>query len=112
MIDGSMRPGGGDLDSPPPLANVRGKSLMDTQSGGSVPANPQVAAMLGMSMLEQGVRIMSVSLPGLAPALQQLVTQLREIVPRALAESQSTSAGGLGGEIAPPPVPPPMQPPV
>ena len=134
MADGpaSSPSRGGLLDSPPPeapdqAAKAKGKSktLMDTQTMGSKrgaglgleASNPQVVAMQSLAMIEQGTQLLSTALPALAPALSGLVTNLRQVIPQAMADQISglggASAGQPSGPIGggAPSMPPPSGPP-
>ncbi len=122
---GSSPNRGGMLDQAPPQPpGGQKRSLMDTQQGagsggglGADAANPQIVALQGVAMIEQGTQLLSSAIPQLAPALTGFVTQLKQVVPQAMADQisgvDSTGAGaappGPGG--APggmPPGPPPQ----
>jgi len=98
---------GAILDSPPPAAGRKSTSLMEMESERDTPPSPQAAVMLGMNMVEQGSRLISMSLPQIAPAMQQLITQLRDVLPRAMAESPTGAP--IGGQVGGPAavIPPP-----
>lgn len=96
---------GAPLDSgPPPAAKGQAGSLMDLEQEKDIPPSPQAATMLGMNMIEQGSRLISMSLPQIAPAMQQMVTQLRDALPRAM--SESPTGAPVGGQVGGPPVSP------
>lgn len=100
-----------NLDSPPPGSGRTKGTLLDSkkkdEGGAAPPQSPQMMALQGMGMLKQGARLLSVALPGLAPALMQMTSQLEEVIPRALAESLG---GGEGSTpMAAPPPPPGME---
>jgi hypothetical protein len=66
--------------------------------------------MQGMGAIQQGVRLLSVALPGLAPVLQGFFSQLVQVVPRAMAELVSGALPtGAPGAVASPSPPPEMQ---
>ena len=108
------RPGQTTLDTaPPPSTKGKQSSLLDTQgqsNDAKVPPSPQVAAMLGMNMLEQGSRLISMALPALAPGLQQVIMQLRDAIPKAMGDSLAGMPPAMGGGVpagGPPAAPPP-----
>lgn len=119
----------GVLDQAPPQPPGSQKhSLMDTQQSGSGSnggrgaglgadaSNPQIVALQGVAMIEQGTQLLSSAVPQLAPALTGFVTQLKQVVPQAMADQvagvDSTGAGGGGGAPGQmPPGAPPSGPP-
>lgn len=85
-----MKPEGSNMDVPPPQVKTA-RTLLDTQRSPEpgAPPSPHAGVMLGMSMIEQGTRIVSLALPGLAPALVQMVEQLKQVLPRAMNEGMA-----------------------
>ncbi len=74
-----------------------------------MPQTPLVSAMMGFQMIRQGSAMISGALPGIAPALADMVQRLQDVIPKAAAESSGmlptgdpSAAGGV------PPPPPPM----
>lgn|SRR5262245_48675632 len=113
---------GGMLDTPPPSppAAKKGASLVDTQLSrsqgaglGAEAGNPQIVALQGLAMLEQGTQLLSSTLPALGPALGQLMAQLRQVIPQAMADqlagienAGAPQMGGGAGAMAPTAPPP------
>jgi hypothetical protein len=113
---------GGMLDSPPPAPPSRGgASLVDNQMSrtqgaglGAEAGNPQIVALQGLAMLEQGTQLLSSTLPQLGPALGQLMAQLRQVIPQAMADQLAGienagapgAMGAAGGGMAPTAPPP------
>ena len=102
---------GVSVDSPPPLPQqATARPSLDQLTGqqseeaiGNLP--PQARVIKGLRMIEQGSQLIGNDLPGMAPALMDLVGMLRQAVPEQLASSMSPQAGMLppGGAGMPPP---------
>lgn len=119
MEPGSSPNRGVTLDSAPPQppGGPKRATLMDTQGGssrgpgsdlGADAANPQLVIMQGMAMAKQGFDLMSAGLPQLAPAFMQIMTQLQQAIPQAMADQLAGTgpAGAGAGGMAPTPGPP------
>ena len=98
------------LDSPPPQPPGKTqKTLMDTQqnTAGALPQTPLVSAMTGFQMIREGSAMISSALPGIAPALADMVQRLQDVIPKAAAESSGmlpTGPPGVAGPMPPPPM--------
>lgn len=76
-----------------------------------MPETPLVSAMMGFQMIRQGAAMISGALPGIGPALADMVQRLQDVIPKAAAESSGmmpTGSPGMAGAAGPPPPPPPM----
>lgn len=111
MEPGASPSKGGMLDSGPPQPPARSanRSLVDTQMSrgvgglGAEAGNPQIVAMQGLALIEQGTQLLSSTLPALGPALGQLTAQLRQVVPQAMADQLAgieNAGAGMGGPAA------------
>ncbi|HZM78492.1 MAG TPA: hypothetical protein VFC19_22425 [Candidatus Limnocylindrales bacterium] len=115
------------LDAPPPQPAQKAtkkpdRSLMELQPMGDPSmglgaegGNPLVIAQQAYGNAKKEFETLAAVLPGLAPALMGIITQLGQVLPQAMAE-QVTGGSGAGagapmGGMAPgamPPGPPPM----
>jgi hypothetical protein len=105
---------GVSVDSPPPLppqATARPSlsqlsGQQEEESLGNLP--PQTRVLKGLKMIERGSQLIGGDLPGMAPALMNLVGMLRQAVPEQLAAVTSPQPGMLppGGAGMPPSGPP------
>lgn len=107
-----------DLNTPPPLPPSSApakRSLVDAERdrGSAVPSSPYTMAVEGMASVEKGVRLLSAGLPALAPAMQELLVNLQQVVPKAMADLQAGIPGAAGapGVVAAAPPPPAAGPP-
>lgn len=123
MEPGAGPTSGGMLDSPPPQPpGGQKRSLMDTQQAqhsqaglGAEAANPQIVALQGLAMMEQGTQLLSSALPALAQPLMALMQNLKQVVPQAMADQvagidNSGAGAGAGGPGGGAPAPPPQAP--
>ena len=106
-----------NLDSAPPQPPLGGPHTNpginppSQQQGSPLFRSPQAAAIQGVALIEQGSKLLTGVLPGLTPMVADVVSRLRETVPRALAEmmaggsSLPTGAGPMGGSASMPPSP-------
>ena len=102
----SPAPDSRNLDGPPPSPRANLASL--PQGGaGAAGGSPQMAALEGLSRMEQGAQMLASSVPGLAPQLSQLIQGLRQAVPQAMAESGGGMGGGQAAGAVPMTAPPP-----
>jgi hypothetical protein len=110
MISGATP--GANLDNPPPLpdstkkmASPKGNLLSLGQQGGS----PQAQALSALALIEQGSKMLSALLPGLAPLTGDLVGRLRQAVPQSLSSmAQGAGAPPSAGTPTATPMAPPM----
>lgn len=98
------------LEGPPPYvpggappAGPRA-GLMDSQLAaqgaggglGSEAANPQIVIMEALGGIEERFNLLSSVIPQLAPAFTQLIANLRQVIPQAMADQVAGALPGAG----------------
>lgn len=101
--------------APPSPPTKRAKTMMDTgepdedEGVGPMGATPQAKALQGLKMAQQGVQMLSLVLPNLAPQLGDFLNQLQQVTVNAVASMSSGGSAAPGiAPMAPPPPPMPM----
>ena len=94
--------GGSRLDSDPHPADT-GASPQNPglMPGSPMDGGPQKQAMMGLMMIEMGVKRLTNVLPGLSPSVMAIIEELRREVPRSL---NSQSSAGMSPAGMPPPM--------
>lgn len=109
---------GASATSLPPLpADMASGDAAGVVPAGSRPGPPTGAALAGgvpapiqaLMQIEDGVQKLVQSLPSVAPVGAAIISQLRQIVPQSMMQSQNAGAPQPGAGMTPPPQGPPPQ---
>ncbi len=119
LFDDASGSNAAELDGPPPptksprkaaptsLLESAGKSMMGQSGLGPEGGSQEMLAMRGLSMVTQGIQILSTQFPGIVPVTSDLLGRLQMIVPTLVNDLQN---GGMMAGMVPMGGIPPQQP--